>query len=130
MTENKLLLNSDKKEAMLTGTKSKLSSVYASSLQLDSADIPLCDQVRSLGVMLDSTLPMQPSNNLFYFEIRWGVFNFAVSPLFDASCPKTHLQNVSLLSSFHVSTIAILFLPAPPRLLSKHFNGFKTVQPA
>lgn len=60
LTENKLKLNSDKTEALLTGTKQKLSSISATALQLSDATVPLSPQVKSLGVILDSTLSMQP----------------------------------------------------------------------
>ena len=60
MTENKLKLNSDKTEALLVGTRQKLSSIQTTSLQLSDAIVPLSDRVKRLGVILDSTLSMQP----------------------------------------------------------------------
>ena len=54
--QNKLQLNSEKTEAMLIGTRQKLSSISANTLQLD---IPLSDSVKSLGVLLNSTLSME-----------------------------------------------------------------------
>ena len=59
MTVNKLQRNGDKTEAMLIGTKQKLSSLSVSSLQLDETSITLSDSVKNLGVTLDSTLSMQ-----------------------------------------------------------------------
>ena len=52
MTEIKLLLNSDKTEAMLTDAKSKVSNIFVSSLQLDITEIPVSDQVKSLDIIL------------------------------------------------------------------------------
>ena len=59
MTQNKLQLNSEKTEAMLTGTRQKLSSISVNTLQLDNTTVPLSDSVQSLGVVLDSTLSME-----------------------------------------------------------------------
>ena len=44
---------------MLTGTRQKLSSVSVNTLQLDDTTAPLSDFVKSLGVLLDSTLSME-----------------------------------------------------------------------
>ena len=43
MTQNKLLLNSEKREAMLIGTRQKLSSISVNTLQLDDTTVPLSD---------------------------------------------------------------------------------------
>jgi hypothetical protein len=43
MTQNKLQLNGDKTEAMLVGTKQKLSSVSVRSIQLGDFSVPLSD---------------------------------------------------------------------------------------
>ena len=59
MTQNKLHLNSEKTEAMLIGTRHKLSSISVNTLQLDDITAPLSDSVKSLGVLLDSTLHME-----------------------------------------------------------------------
>jgi hypothetical protein len=48
MTENKLKLNSDKTEAILTGTRQKLSTVSASELVLADATVPLSPSVKNL----------------------------------------------------------------------------------
>ena len=60
MTENKLKLNSDKTEALLIGTKQKLAAISNPKLQLSDATVSLSNQVKTLGVVLDSTLSMQP----------------------------------------------------------------------
>ena len=59
MAQNKLQLNSEKTEAMLIGTRQKLSSVSVNTLQLDATTVPLSDSVKSLGVLIDSTLSME-----------------------------------------------------------------------
>ena len=59
MTANKLKLNDDKTEAMLVGTRQKLSQLPPSLLlQLDNTSIPISDSVKNLGVILDSSLIM------------------------------------------------------------------------
>ena len=59
MTQNELQLNTEKTEAMLIGTRQKLSSISVNTLQLDNNTVPLSDSVKSLGVLLDSTLCME-----------------------------------------------------------------------
>ena len=59
MTQNKLKLNSEKTEAMLIGTRQQLSSISVNTLQLDDTTVPLSDSVKSLGVLLDSTVSME-----------------------------------------------------------------------
>ena len=56
MSQNKFQLNSEKTEAMLIGTRQKLSSIAVNTLQLDDTTVPLSDSVKSLGVLLDSTM--------------------------------------------------------------------------
>ena len=58
MTQNKLQLNGNKTEAMIVGTKQRLSSLSLSSVQLGENIIPLSDCVKNLGVPIDSTLSM------------------------------------------------------------------------
>ena len=43
---------------MLTGTRQKLSSISIYTFQLDDTTVPLSDTVKSLGVLLNSTLSM------------------------------------------------------------------------
>ena len=59
MTENKLLLNGDKTEAMLVGTKQQLSKIATKSIHLGQHSIPLSDSVKNLGVTLDRSLTME-----------------------------------------------------------------------
>ena len=59
MTQNELQLNTEKTEAMLIGTRQKLSSISVNTLQLDNNTVPLSDSVKSLDVLLDSTLCME-----------------------------------------------------------------------
>ena len=52
-TQNKLQLNSEKTEAMLFGTRQKLSSVSVNILQLDAATVKShTHSVKGLGVLL------------------------------------------------------------------------------
>ena len=44
---------------MLIGTRQKLSSISVDTLQLDNTTVPLSDSVKSLRVLLNSTLSME-----------------------------------------------------------------------
>ena len=59
MIQSKLQLNSEKTEAMLIGTRQKLSSISVNTIQLDDTTVPLSDSVKTLGVLLDSTLSVE-----------------------------------------------------------------------
>ena len=59
MIQSKLQLNSEKTEAMLIGTRQKLSSISVNTIQLDDTTVPLSDSVKKLGVLFDSTLSME-----------------------------------------------------------------------
>lgn len=60
MTRNFLKLNGDKSEVMLIGSKSTLSKTPNFSITIDGFPIPLSTHVKSLGVILDSTLSFEP----------------------------------------------------------------------
>ena len=74
MTQNKLQLNGEKTEAMLVGTRQKLSFISVNTLQLDDTTVPLSDPVKSLGVLLDSTLCMDnfisQTTKSCYYQLR------------------------------------------------------------
>ena len=75
MTANKLKLNDDKTEAMIVGTRQKLSQLPPSlHLQLDNTSIPISDSVKNLGVILDSSLSMSnfvsATAQACYFHLR------------------------------------------------------------
>nr|XP_010777558.1 PREDICTED: uncharacterized protein LOC104952435 [Notothenia coriiceps] len=75
MSRNFLKLNGSKTEALLVGTKttlSKTSSSPASNLILDGYSIRFSGQVKSLGVILDSSLSFSPHINTrtSFFHIR------------------------------------------------------------
>ena len=57
---NKLKPNSGKTEALVIGTRQKVTSITSTDLQLADAAVHFSQTVKSLGVNLDSTLSMQP----------------------------------------------------------------------
>jgi len=74
MTENRLQLNSNKTEAILIGTKTKLATINNTSLNLSNTSIPLSSHVKNLGVTLDNTLSMKHQissiSRICYFHLR------------------------------------------------------------
>ena len=58
MDSNKLKLNDDKTEALVLGTRSRISVCYSEHLEIGGSPIPFQPNVKSLGVVLDSSLTM------------------------------------------------------------------------
>ncbi|XP_046549338.1 uncharacterized protein LOC124259276 [Haliotis rubra] len=74
MTGRKLKLNDDKTEAILIGSKRQLQSVDEAYLSIGQAEIYFSDEVKSLGVYLDSQLTMEKQVDSLcrtcYFHLR------------------------------------------------------------
>ena len=58
MDSNKLKLNDDKTEALVVGTRSRTGVCYSEHLNIGGSPIPFQPKVKSLGVVLDSSLTM------------------------------------------------------------------------
>uniref|UniRef100_A0A8C6L007 Reverse transcriptase domain-containing protein n=1 Tax=Nothobranchius furzeri TaxID=105023 RepID=A0A8C6L007_NOTFU len=73
-TSNFLKLNRDKTEMLLVSTKSLLSKIHSFTLPVDNSLVSPSPQVKSLGVILDSSLTFQSHiNNITrsaYFHLR------------------------------------------------------------
>jgi len=74
MSINLLKLNGNKSEVLLIGSKATLSKNHLLNISLDGSLFPICSQVKSLGVILDSALSFGPhiSNitRTAYFHLR------------------------------------------------------------
>ena len=58
MTANRLKLNNDKTEALVVGSRRRVSVSQDSHLRVGSHDISFKSHVKSLGVYIDATLSM------------------------------------------------------------------------
>ena len=58
MDSNKLKLSNDKTEALVVGTRFRTSVCYSEHLEIGGSPIPFQRKVKSLGVVLDSSLTM------------------------------------------------------------------------
>ena len=119
MTQNELQLNTEKTETMLIGTRQKLSSISVNTFQLENSTVSLSDPVKSLGVLLDSTLCMDnfisQTTKSCYYQLR------------RISSVQKHLSTEATGKFCHALTTAILSFLAcllPP---SKAFVAYRTV---
>ena len=58
MWDNRLLLNEDKTEFLLVGTKQQLGKVKIDHVEVDNVNVVPYSPVKNLGVWLDSNLSM------------------------------------------------------------------------
>ena len=63
MTTDKLLLNDDKTEFVVIGTKQQLAKVHLNDISIGQCEITRTSSVRNLGVWFDSTLSMNSHIN-------------------------------------------------------------------
>ena len=125
MTQNKLQLTGEKTEAMLVGTRQKLSFISVNTLQLDDTTVPLSDPVKSLGVLLDSTLFMvnviRQTSKSCYYQLR-GVSSARkyISTEATENGHPTQASTTAVLSFLVCLLLFIaldLFRTVPPQLL-------------
>uniref|UniRef100_A0A8C1LVW7 Reverse transcriptase domain-containing protein n=2 Tax=Cyprinus carpio TaxID=7962 RepID=A0A8C1LVW7_CYPCA len=73
-SSNFLQLNSSKTEILLVGSKNTISKSNISSLEINNCSVPLSNQVKSLGVIFDTTLSFESHINSVtrsaFFHIR------------------------------------------------------------
>ncbi len=93
MKLNMLKLNDSKTEVILLGSKQKLSKIGDLEIEIGSSKIKSCDNVRNLGVVLDSNVTMEKQvNNIcktsFYYIRLLGQLRKFLSK--DAATMVTH----------------------------------------
>ena len=74
MNENRLMLNDNKTEVLLTGRAGSLSKLERSSIHIGDSDIKFSNKVRNLGIHFDSDLASSSHVNALirtmYLELR------------------------------------------------------------
>ena len=74
MNENRLMLNDNKTEVLLTGSAGSLSKLERSSIHIGDSDIKFSDKVKNLGIHFDSDLASSSHVNALirtmYLELR------------------------------------------------------------
>ena len=104
MTLNKLKLNDDKTEAMITfsGRKSRsLSFSFPDMITVGCASVPLSDSVKNLGVTLDCHLTMKTMSPSWYTQLTLNSVTLVPSIIFCAKMPQRLLS----LSAFVLSRL-------------------------
>ena len=74
MVDNKLKMNNEKTELIVTGTKHKLSQIPVSTMLISDCHLSFSPSVKNLGIFLDQTLSTETQINqlckVIYFQLR------------------------------------------------------------
>ena len=66
MNENRLMLNDNKTEVLLTGSAGSLSKLKRSSIHIGDSDIKFSNKVKNLGIHFDSDLASSSHVNALF----------------------------------------------------------------